>query len=151
MSKKVEYIKPKRFYEVFDEISENLYEQIFDMKDRDLFYDRGKWIDKHFMWTTYKSSDDFDKEYIWDMNVQTISILISQMVIFGRIIKERFDNDFNLPNGQVPLYMRQIDEKGTEEDLYDISTGKVIKNWSKKKKGKKKLEEIVLKQNHNKD
>ena len=142
MSKKVEYIKPKRFFEVFKEISDNLYDKIFEMKDRDLFYDRGKWIDKHFMWNQYKSSDDFDKDYIYDMNIETISTLISQLVIFGRIIKERFDEDFNLPNGQVPLYLRQIDEEGTEEDLYNISTGKIIKNWSKKQKGKKKLEEL---------
>ena len=65
--------------------------------------------------------------------------------------KERLDNEFNLPIGSVPLYLRQIDEKGTEEDLLNISTGKIIKKWSKKKKGKKKLEEIVLKQNHNMD
>ena len=142
MSKKVEYIKPKRFFEVFKEISDNLYDKIFEMKDRDLFYDRGKWIDKHFMWNQYKSSDDFDKDYIYDMNIETISTLISQLVIFGRIIKERFDEDFNLPEGQVPLYLRQIDEEGTEEDLYNISTGKIIKNWSKKQKGKKKLEEL---------
>ncbi len=142
MSKKVEYIKPKRFFEVFEEISENLYDKIFEMKDRDLFYDRSKWIDKHFMWNQYKSTDDFDKDYIYDMNIETISVLISQVVIFGRIIKERFDDDFNLPNGQVPLYLRQIDEEGTEEDLYNISTGKIIKNWSKKKKSKKKLEEL---------
>ena len=142
MSKKVEYIKPKRFFEVFQEISDNLYDKIFEMKDRELFYDRSKWVDKHFFWNQYKSSDDFDKDYIYDMNIETISILISQMVIFNRIIKERFDNEFNLPNGQVPLYLRQIDEKGVEEDLYDISTGKIIKQWSKKKEGKKKLEEL---------
>ena len=129
MSKKVEYIKPKRFFDVFEEVSENLYDKIFEMKDRDLFYDRGKWIDKHFMWNQYKSTDDFDKDYIYDMNIETISTLISQVVIFGRIIKERFDKDFNLPSGQVPLYLRQIDEKGTEEDLYNISSGKIMKNW----------------------
>ena len=57
--------------------------------------------------------------------------------------KERLDNEFNLPIGSVPLYLRQIDEKGTEEDLINISSGKIIKKWSKKKKGKKKLEETL--------
>ena len=65
------------------------------------------------------------------------------MVIFGRIVKERLDNEFNLPIGSVPLYLRQINEKGTEEDLINISSGKIIKKWSKKKKGKKKLREII--------
>ena len=59
------------------------------------------------------------------------------------LISQRFDKEFNLPNGQVPLYLRQIDEKGVEEDLYDISTGKIIKQWSKKKEGKKKIEESI--------
>ena len=142
MSDKTEYIKPKKFFEVFNEISDNLYEKIFEMKDRDLFYDRQKFIDKNTMWDDYKSTEEFDKEYIYDGDIETISILISQMVIFGRIVKERLDNEFNLPIGTVPLYLRQIDEKGTEEDLLNISSGKIIKKWSKKKKGKKKLREI---------
>jgi hypothetical protein len=143
MSKKIEYIKPKKFFEVFNEIGETLYEKIFEKMDRDLFYDRQKFIDKNTMWGEYKSTKEFDKEYIYDGNIETISILISQMVIFGRIVKERLDNEFNLPIGTVPLYLRQIDEKGTEEDLLNISSGKIIKKWSKKKKGKKKLEEIL--------
>ena len=143
MSDKTEYIKPKKFFEVFNEISETLYEKIFEMKDRDLFYDRQKFIDKNTMWDDYKSTEEFDKEYIYDGNIETISILISQMVIFGRIVKERLDNEFNLPIGTVPLYLRQIDEKGTEEDLLNISSGKIIKKWSKKKKGRKKLREII--------
>ena len=142
MSDKTEYIKPKKFFEVFNEISDTLYEKIFEMKDRDLFYDRQKFIDKNTMWDEYKSTEEFDKEYIYDGNIETISILISQMVIFGRIVKERLDNEFNLPIGSVPLYLRQIDEEGTEEDLKNISSGKIIKKWSKKKKGKKKLREI---------
>jgi len=143
MSKDVEYIKPQKFFEVFNEISETLYEKIFEMKDRDLFYDRQKFIDKNTMWYDYKSTEEFDKEYIYDGNIETISILISQMVLFNRIVKERLDNEFNLPIGSVPLYLRQIDEKGTEEDLINISSGKIIKKWSKKKKGKKKLREII--------
>jgi hypothetical protein len=143
MSDRTEYIKPKKFFEVFNEISETLYEKIFEKMDRELFYDRQKFIDKNTMWDEYKSTDEFDKEYIYDGNIETISILISQMVIFGRIVKERLDNEFNLPIGSVPLYLRQIDEKGTEEDLLNISSGKIIKKWSKKKKGKKKLEETL--------
>ena len=143
MSDRTEYIKPKKFFEVFNEISETLYEKIFEMKDRDLFYDRQKFIDKNTVWDEYKSTKEFDKEYIYDGNIETISILISQMVIFGRIVKERLDNEFNLPIGSVPLYLRQIDEKGTEEDLINISSGKIIKKWSKKKKGRKKLEETL--------
>ena len=89
MSDKTEYIKPKKFFEVFNEISETLYEKIFEKMDRDLFYDRQKFIDKNTIWSEYKSTEEFDKEYIYDGDIETISILISQMVIFGRIVKER--------------------------------------------------------------
>ena len=105
MSKDVEYIKPKKFFEVFNEIGETLYEKILEKMDRELFYDRQKFIDKNTMWDEYKSTEEFDKEYIYDGNIETISILISQMVIFGRIVKERLDNEFNLPIGTVPLYL----------------------------------------------
>ena len=89
------------------------------------------------------STKEFNKELIWDGNIETISILISQMVIFGRIVKENQYGEYNLPKGEVPLYLRQIDDYGNEDDLYDISSLKIMKNWSKKKKGRKKLREVI--------
>ena len=124
-------------------ISDELYDITLEKKDRKLFYDRQKFIDGSVDWMDYKSDEDFDKDMIFHQNIRTISEIISQIVIFGRVIKERNEGEFNLPEGQVPLFMRQIDEKGDEEDLWDLSTGKIIKNWSKKKKGKKKLREIT--------
>ena len=137
---KVKYISPKRFYEVFQEISDLLYDHIFDHKDRDLFYDRGKWIDRHTMWSRYKDTSDFDKEFIYDGDLNSVAIYIAQIVIFGRIIKERSEGEFNLPDGEVPLYLRQVNEKNNK-DFFDISTGKMIKKWAKK--NKKKIEESV--------
>tara|TARA_B100001250_G_C19460240_1_gene639887 strand:- start:112 stop:567 length:456 start_codon:yes stop_codon:yes gene_type:complete len=151
MSKKVKYIKPNRFFEVFEDISEEYYNVTIEKKDRDLLYDRNKWIRDNVYWYEYLSNDEDDIDTIYQQSVRTISEMIHQCVLFNRVIRERMVNEFNLPKGEVPLYLRQIDEKGTEEDLYNISTGKIIKKWSKKKKGRKKLEEIVLKQNHNKD
>ena len=151
MSKKVKYIKPNRFFEVFEDISEEYYNVTIEKKDRDLLYDRNKWIRDNVYWYEYLSNDEDDIDTIYQQSVRTISEMIHQCVLFNRVIRERMVGEFNLPKGQVPLYLRQIDEKGTEEDLYNISTGKIIKKWSKKKKGRKKLEEIVLKQNHNKD
>ena len=142
MSKKVEYIKPQKFYEVFDEISELLHDKIMDRKDRDLFYDRGKWIDKNTVWSTYKSNDEFEKDLVYHGDLETVSIYIFQLVLFGRIIRERWEGELNLPKGQVPLFHRQIDEEGNEKDLYNMSSGKIFKKWSKKKKGKDKLEEF---------
>ena len=143
MSKEIEYIKPKKFYELFQELGECVYDKIFEMKDRDLFEDRNKWIDETFDWMDYKDTDEDMKEYIRDMDIESVCWYIGQILVFGRIIKERNEGEFNLPEGEVPLFHRQIDDNGTEEDLYDISSLKIMKNWSKKKKGKKKLREVI--------
>ena len=143
MSKEIEYIKPQKFYELFQELGECVYDKIFEMKDRDLFEDRNKWIDETFDWMDYKENDEFMKEYIRDMSIESVCWYISQILLFNRIIKERNEGEFNLPEGEVPLFHRQIDDNGTEEDLYDISSLKIMKNWSKKKKGKKKLREFI--------
>ena len=37
MSKEIEYIKPKKFYELFQELGECVYDKIFEMKDSDCF------------------------------------------------------------------------------------------------------------------
>lgn len=144
MSDKLKYISPKKFYEVFQEISDHLYDTIFDKNDKDLFYDRGKWIDKHTMWSTYKDTSDFERDLIYHQDIETISIYIGQLVIFGRIIKDRFGSEYNLPKGEVPLYLKQVnDSNGKNRDFFDISTGKLIKKWSKKNRGK--IEESVRK------
>ena len=140
MSNKVKYIKPKKFFEVFQQISDELYEVTLEKKDRELLYDRQMWMRDNVDWYEYLSNDEFDKDVIYHQSIRTVAELIGQIVIFGRIIRERMVDEFNLPKGEVPLFHRQIDEKGNEEDLWDISSGKIFKKWSKKKKGKKKLE-----------
>ena len=148
MSDKLKYISPKKFYEVFQEISDHLYDTIFDKNDKDLFYDRGKWIDKHTMWSTYKDTSDFERDLVYHQDIETISIYISQLVIFGRIIKDRFGSEYNLPKGEVPLYLKQVnDSKGKNRDFFDISTGKLIKKWASK--NKKKIEESIKRRKGN--
>ena len=148
MSDKLKYISPKKFYEVFQEISDHLYDTIFDKNDKDLFYDRGKWIDKHTMWSTYKDTSDFERDLVYHQDIETISIYISQLVIFGRIIKDRFGSEYNLPKGEVPLYLKQVnDSNGKNRDFFDISTGKLIKKWASK--NKKKIEESIKRRKGN--
>ena len=138
MSDDLKYISPKKFYKVFQEISDHLYDTIFEKKDREIFYDRTKWIEDNTSWETYKSNKTFDKELIRDGDIETISILIGQLVIFSRIIKERSEGEFNLSDGEVPLYLKQVNEtpSGENRDYFDISTGKLIKKWASKNKGK---------------
>ncbi len=142
MSKKIDYIKPSEFYELFDELGECVYHKIFEMKDRDLFHDRDKFIDKTFDWMDYKSDEQHDKDYIRDMDIESVCIYIGQILLFGRKIRENQFNDMNLPKGEVPLFLTQIDDNGDENDLYDISSLQKMKKWSKSKEGKKKLEEF---------
>jgi len=142
MSEKVKFIKPQKFYELFDELGECVYEKIFDMKDRYIFTDRQKFIDDHFDWMDYKDNDEDSKEDIRDMDIESVCMFIGQILLFGRIIKENQFGEMNLPKGEVPLYMRQIDDDGNEEDLYDISSLKIMKKWGKSEKGKKKLREV---------
>ena len=142
MSKDVKFIKPQKFYELFDELGECVYEKIFDMKDRYIFTDRQKFIDDHFDWTDYKDNDEDSKEDVRDMDIESVCMFIGQILLFGRIIKENQFGEMNLPKGEVPLFMRQIDDDGNENDLYDVSSLSIMKKWSKKKKGKKKLREV---------
>ena len=109
---KVKYIKPKNIEKVFKEISDILYDITPEKMDKELFYDRMKFIEKSIYWDEYKSTDEFDKSNIYDTDINTVSILIGQIIIFGRIIREDGFGDFNLPKGEVPYHLRQIDEKG---------------------------------------
>lgn len=143
MNKKVKYIKPKKFYEVFNDISEVLHFDTFDKKDRDLFYDRIRFIDETSDWMDYKSDNLFDKDNIYHTDVATIAELIGQLVIFGRIIRTNRYDEKNLSKGEVPLFLRQIDDKGNEVDMYDVSSGKAIKQWSSKKSTKEKINESI--------
>ena len=141
--KELEYIKPKNFYEVFQQISNELHNITFDKMDRELFYDRMKFIEDSVDWIDYTSNDEFEKDNIFHTDVRTIAELIGQLVIFGRIIKTNNFDEKNLPKGEVPLFLRQIDEDGEERDLYNLSSGKAMKKWSEKDKSKQKLRETI--------
>ena len=146
MSKEdIKYINPKHFYKVFQEISDHLHDTVFEKTDKELFYDRGKFIRRNTDWSIYKSKDEFEKDLVYHGDIESISIYIAQLVIFGRIIKERWDSEFNLSNGEVPLYLKQVNEtpSGKNRDLYDMATGQVIKKWAKK--NKRKIEESLHK------
>jgi hypothetical protein len=137
----IKFIKPKDYLEVYNQISVELNEIIFEMKDRELFYDRNKFVDESTEWFEYKDDEDFHKDMVYETSIRTIATEIAQMVIFGRIIKEGLGGEYNLPKGEVPLYLRQIDEDGTERDLFNFSSGKMLKKMMKSEKGRKRIKE----------
>lgn len=139
----IKFIKPKDYLEVYNQISVELNEIIFEMKDRELFYDRNKFVDESTEWFEYKDDEDFHKDMVYETSIRTIATEIAQMVIFGRIIKEGLGGEYNLPKGEVPLYLRQIDEDGTERDLFNFSSGQMLKKMMKSEKGRKRIKEAI--------
>lgn len=142
MSDKIKYIKPLNLEKVFKDISDELHNDVLDTMDRDLMFDRMKFIDNSNDWDVYKSNEEFDKDFIYESDIRTISILIGQVIIFHRILKENEEGVYNLPKGEVPYHLRQIDEKGNENDLINIKSGEVLKRLYKKRDFRQKLEEL---------
>ena len=143
MSDKIKYTIPKAFYKVFEDIGNEVYEVSAELMDRELYEDLIKDMDKRFYWEDYKSNKEFDKDYIYHSDVRLLAKLISQLILFHRLIRTNSSDEKNNPQNEVPLFFRQFDEDGKQNDLFDISSGKIFKKWSKKPKGRKKLEEFL--------
>ena len=102
-------IKPEQ---VMEDLEVTLYENR-DSPDEDFWYDRLNFINsnyEHFE-NQYKSTDDEDREYIYETDLQSISVLIHQLCRFGRIpIVEynensyRFGEVINFPKGEIPKF-----------------------------------------------
>ena len=102
-------------------------------------------MDNRFYWDEYKSNKEFDKDNVYESDITFIGRLITQMILFHRIVRENDKGEKNNPINEVPLFLRQFDDEGSEKDHFNISSGKVYKKWSKTSKGKKKLEELFRK------
>ncbi len=89
----------------------NMVEDSMNMDDEDFFYDR-----IHFMTSNYdndsevyKSNDIKDKVQVLDYGLETITILINQILRFNRIPYSTKDGVvYNFPKGEVPKF--QIDD-----------------------------------------
>ena len=99
-----------------EEVMEDLEVTLRDNKDspdEDFWYDRLQFINSNYIHFVdqYKSVDDEDKEYIYDTDLQTISVLIHQLCRFGRIPmveynenSYRFGEVINFPKGEIPKF-----------------------------------------------
>ena len=138
----MKYTLPKPFYKIFEDLGNTVFDISSEIMDRDLYRDLVKEIDKRFYWDEYKSNKEFDKDNIYESDITFISKLIIQMILFHRIVRENDLGEKNNPTNEVPMFFRQFDDEGNEEDLYNLSSGKIYKKWSKSDKGRKKLEEV---------
>ena len=55
--------------------------------DRELYDDLIKDMDKRFYWEDYKSNKEFDKDYIYHSDVRLLAKLISQLILFHRLVR----------------------------------------------------------------
>jgi len=75
--------------------------------DSDFFYDRTYFMKMNLDndMDTYHSTDKDDKETIIDYDLNTINILIQQVLRFGRIIYSTKDGRvFNFPKNEIPKF-----------------------------------------------
>jgi len=141
----MKYIIPKPFYKIFEDLGDTVYNISSEEMDRELYKDLIKDMDNRFYWDEYKSNKEFDKDNVYESDITFIGRLITQMILFHRIVRENDKGEKNNPINEVPMFLRQFDDEGSEKDHFNISSGKVYKKWSKTSKGKKKLEELFRK------
>ena len=107
MMKKIKTIEPLTLMKKLSKMVEDS----MKMDDEDFFYDR-----VHFMKNNYdndeevyKSSEIKDKIRVLDYGLETITILINQILRFNRVVYSTKDGTiYNFPKGQVPKF--QIDD-----------------------------------------
>ena len=83
--------------------------------DESFFYDRNHFIKHNYEHDseTYKSNDVKDKVRVIDYDLETINILIQQLLRFGRIVYSTDNsNVYNFPKDELPkFYIKDIFSK----------------------------------------
>jgi len=102
--KKVKFkVKPVRLMKM---LSQNL-EHSMKIPDEEFWDDRIYFMKQNFEndMDTYMSTDKYDKKRVIDYDIETINILINQLLRFGRIV---FSNDngkvYNFPKDEIPRF-----------------------------------------------
>ena len=75
--------------------------------DSDFWYDRNYFIKQNLNndIDTYQSTDEEDKQLVLEYDLQTINILIQQILRFGRIVYSTEDGKiYNFPRNQIPKF-----------------------------------------------
>tara|TARA_R100001369_G_C3195192_1_gene144581 strand:+ start:19 stop:396 length:378 start_codon:yes stop_codon:yes gene_type:complete len=105
--KKIKTIKPVTLMEKLSV----MVEESMDMDDEDFFYDRVHFIKQNYDndEEVYKSGKVKDKVQVLEYGLETITILINQILRFNRVVYSTKDGTvYNFPKGQVPKF--QIDD-----------------------------------------
>ena len=99
--------------------------------DEDFFYDRNQFIKHNYEndSDTYKSNDVKDKVRVMDYDLETINILIQQVLRFGRIVYESNSVVYNFPKNERPkFYIKDVfSQKKTNTIKYNMNKYEGIK------------------------
>tara|TARA_Y100000817_G_scaffold271409_1_gene230009 strand:- start:196 stop:582 length:387 start_codon:yes stop_codon:yes gene_type:complete len=82
-------------------------EQYKENDDSDFWYDRNYFIKQNLNndIDTYHSTNKSDKQTIMEYDLETINILIQQILRFGRIVYSTEDGKiYNFPRNQIPMF-----------------------------------------------
>ena len=104
----MKYTIPKAFYKVFEDIGNEVYEVSAELMDRELYDNLIKDMDKRFYWEDYKSNKEFDKDYIYHSDVRLLAKLISQLILFHRLVRTNSSDEKNNPQNEVPLFLGSL-------------------------------------------
>ena len=91
------------------QLSKYLEKSISD-NDEDYFYDRIQFMKHNYEWDRYTSDDVAEQKRILLYDLETVNVLINQILRFGRIV---YSTDkgavYNFPNKDVPnFYLKDI-------------------------------------------
>jgi len=118
----MKWINNHNMIKVFKDLGEHLHDEILEMSDVDLFYDRMKYMRKSLEPYEYKSNDKDDKNDIYEQDLNTITILIAQLIIFNRIIMTDYLDEPLFPKGTYPSFMNMVDKKPNHSTGEELKT-----------------------------
>jgi hypothetical protein len=115
----MKWINNRNMIKVFKDLGEHLHDEILEMSDVDLFYDRMKFMRKSLEPNEYESNDNDD---IYEQDINTISIMIAQLIIFNRIIMTDYLDEPLFPKGSYPSFMNMVDKEPNHSTGEELKT-----------------------------
>ena len=152
MKKKLQYIRPKQYHIIINDITSNIDKMVRDKRftDKSFFNDEIKQTLEVLNFELLRSDKRMDKMMVYTIGIQLISMLIVQTSLFGRICIEkpqRVDGEdvplITLPKGEVPMFMKSTISGGKIVDKQDLHSLQKMKEWYNKKFKNKSLTEIM--------
>ncbi len=129
MSKELKTLNPVT---IMKRLSKMLEQSIQD-SDEDYFYDRLHFMKQNFDNDSdvYKSNKVEDKIDVLDYSLETINVLINQVLRFNRIVYSSENSTiYNFPKNEIPkFYIKDIFSNKTNTVKYNLNKYEGINKW----------------------